>query len=493
MTWSVQSSSGIGVYGVANESGKISFFTVATHEILGYFNITNVKSTSTCSMFPHGASLQLNSVVLTRTTENNFSFWIQNVLLFNTSDNAIKVLDNVWNFSSQYSTLNASGKGEILNSNEGSYYVFSEPWELIKFPFAGYLLEKETRNEAHLTVSFGYVIIQNGSFVPPSVVWYDNVSIPVLNSTSSCILVSPRETPQGSLFDAELVFGGPGSGSQSCFSALNASLGLFYNNTHVVPFKSIYDFGTDTAERSLDVHAYLNGLVDLYAGEENPSFLTDNYSFVTPFTAVEIENVVNHEIISKELIYIDSAFRENLTNITNASVDLVPENLSVSVQPSDVFQTKTIFITYEEIVEVSLNLPNGTTHVWVKKGDSIRLPETILEGTTRYSLEGNDMLKICSPINLTPVYQKQFLVKLITMQGAQTFWVRDGSKIRLYQESLLPTQWIGTYDVKNGFYVTVNQPIVEREVVSGSPYYIVAGIVILILLTVLARRRRRSS
>ncbi|MEM3841468.1 MAG: thermopsin family protease, partial [Candidatus Micrarchaeaceae archaeon] len=46
----------------------------------------------------------------------------------------------------------------------------------------------------------------------------------------SQIVVAPLLTPSSNSYDAELIFAGPGNKSIDYFSALNATLGLYYLN-----------------------------------------------------------------------------------------------------------------------------------------------------------------------------------------------------------------------------------------------------------------------
>jgi thermopsin len=489
---------GIASFGVSNDSGNIRYFMIKTKEVLGFFNVSVIRSNSSCLDYPYGASLQLNSVVLSKNAIENYTFWIQNVILFNTSDNKISFIDNVWNFSSLCSPLTAIGNGKIYNSSQGQVYIYSTNWKSLEYPFSGYLLENVSQGENYLKLSFGYVIIENGTLYLPKIIWFDNVTIPV-NVSSSFIMVAPTLTPEGRPYDVELVFGGPGDGSVSYFSKINASLALFYNNSKVTSFPSIYDFGLVTAEKSAGIHVSLSKEVNVYVGNANPMFLANNFTPNTPFTFLEINTLVNGKVLNESLGYITSPLIEKLSPLNNNTVRLIPLNKSFAVYPKDSFSFYNISLFYKKYIKVGVNLPNGSITYWIPEGGNLTLPSIINNISERYVLNGNNTLEVNFPENITPNYTKEYLVKLVMPNGTEKEWVEAGKTISLYYPYIpfANVNWMGTYKVSNGANVTVNGPINEKVYIHLKDQeflflLILVATIILILTVIMVIRERKS-
>lgn len=183
---------GIAVYGINNRS----FYIISTNAILGYFNISSINAYNSSFLPHHGASLQLNTVL--RTSVNQ-SLFLQDVITFITNERLLSFVVNIWNLT----TFGAS-----LNGSTFYYYSISHSF-YYSLPLAGYLIINVTNTSNGVEISFGYSIIQNGSFISPKTCFFNTVYFPF----KGYILIDPYNlTGNYHAYDTELVFGGYGNG-----------------------------------------------------------------------------------------------------------------------------------------------------------------------------------------------------------------------------------------------------------------------------------------
>ncbi len=214
---------------------------------------------------PWQSGVQLNTVL------NNVSypgsdigaFWTQNVLDF--SGSTLQFIDNVWNLSSpgaamEYGTI-YSGNGVLV---PGELYYDYGPTLPLSFPLTINLYNNASIIDGRSALTFGYRVVE-GATVYTGV--YDTV---VFNSQPTVVdpLLTPDYLISGFnlapdnflLDDAELVFGGPGGGSNAEISSMSGDLSLaFLNGSAWEPAPSAYDYGTDTGETAIGMAATWSG------------------------------------------------------------------------------------------------------------------------------------------------------------------------------------------------------------------------------------------
>ncbi len=231
---------------------------------------------------PWQSSVQLNTVVtnISYPGSDQGAFWAQNVVLF--SGGTIQLVDNVWNLSSPNATMES---GTLLSYGgtlvPGELYYDYGPSFPVEYPMTIELSnDASTLDGRWSTVSFGYTIVEGA--LPDQRVYSGTYDSVVFHSTPT--LLEPLRTPDyqinGSslapnnmtLEDAELVFGGPGDGSNAVVASLSGSLSLAYQNGSVwQPAPSAYDYGTDTGETAIGVAGTWSGSTETVT--QGPSML----------------------------------------------------------------------------------------------------------------------------------------------------------------------------------------------------------------------------
>ncbi len=225
---------------------------------------------------PWQSSLQMNTVVtnVSYPGANNGSFWTQNVVNF--QGPYLQLIDNIWNFSNPYEYLQPGTLytyGGVAAYPE--FYYDDGPTLPVAYPMAIQLYNNATVSAGRSAITFGYRIAEPGHVYAGV---YDEV---VFNSTpsSSVPLLTPdflvsgtNLTPAGPLYDAELVFGGPGSGSNAMISSLNGSESIRYRvGSSWTYARAAYDYGTDTGETSAGIAGWYTGTTEQV--NQGPSML----------------------------------------------------------------------------------------------------------------------------------------------------------------------------------------------------------------------------
>ncbi len=301
---------GIASYGLSNIlNSSPRAYQVNTQEIVGIANISALKAYNAsppANVSKSGASLQLNVVMNGYNDKGKeLTYWLQDVVSFNTSNNNFYFADNIWNFSLPRANMTkVYGKGNLSKSNYTTYYEkfygYNYPTYYINYslPFSVKLIILTSGNK----ISFGYQILKNNycnlypntftcrdmylNATPQSEIFYDNVTIPNLSNYS--ILITPYYKTPGTLtngsnyYDAELIFGGESNGENTTFSSMNATLQLFYNNSATLTaFPTYYTFGRDTGEGAYNLYTIIrNATGYVTVGNINPlANVNSDYNF----------------------------------------------------------------------------------------------------------------------------------------------------------------------------------------------------------------------
>jgi thermopsin len=274
---------GIGDFGVVNGTGT----SYNTSSFNGTLSVNNLSDFYLLNDAPNTVSVQLNAVLGNATIKGNngYSFWAQNVMVYSTRTHNLSLEDNVWNFSSPTSVMEP---GTILNStgnviNYPGVHIAIGPSFTVTMPFTISLYLNSTNNgTANNIVYFNYSLSGNinGKQNTTSGT-FDKVTFNSAEGKPAGYKANPANftvngmelAPNGLLYDAEFMIGGPGGGSTTSIYNISANMSLKYRTNSaykVVP--SAYDFGTDTGETSEGVSAYYsaNDAVHLNSG---PSLL----------------------------------------------------------------------------------------------------------------------------------------------------------------------------------------------------------------------------
>jgi len=310
---------GIASYGLYNNlNTPVKTYQIKTDEVVGIANISAIKAynaTPPKNVSKYGASLQLNVMMNGHDGQGKkLAYWLQDVVVFNTSDNNFYLVDNIWNASLPRANMTeVIGDGRLSLYNYTAYnrkfYAYAYPKYYMNYslPLSVKLIIETNGNE----ISFGYQILKNDfcsfypdSFTcqyqylnatPQSTIFYDNVTIPNLNNYS--ILVTPYYYTPSTLtnesnnyYDAELIFGGEDNGENTTFSYMNATLNLYYDKDGILEeFPSYYSFGKDTEEGVYNLNTMiLNGTCYVRIGaldplndinsSYSPTYLQQNYT-----------------------------------------------------------------------------------------------------------------------------------------------------------------------------------------------------------------------
>lgn len=224
---------------------------------------------------PDWATIQLNAVGvnISYPGSSGGTFWFQNVVHFNGAE--LQFEDNVWNFSSPAASLPPStffghGTGGTIELDE--FYYDYGPTIPVTYPFTLSLsidLENLAGRPAAL---FNYTVTTATNTTSGT---YDGVIFNgAVVGTPQFQVNGGAYDPFGTEYDAELIFGGDGGGTNANVIALNGTATLSRwdsSGTRFVSVPSAYDHGVDSGETSAGMAAYY--LKTTESLNQGPSFL----------------------------------------------------------------------------------------------------------------------------------------------------------------------------------------------------------------------------
>ncbi|BCU70002.1 thermopsin family protease [Stygiolobus caldivivus] len=148
---------------------------------------------------------------------------------------------------------------------------------------------------------------------------------------------------------------------------------------------------------------------------------------------------------------------------TTIQINSTTRYLLLSQQEYTINSPQTLTPDYVTQYLVTLNLPNGTVTEWVTQGSIPTVPSIIqISSDERYYLN-TTLSPVYGSETITPPYVVQYLVTI----GDSQEWVSQGSKIPLNQPNPNPfvnVYWQGNVSAPNGQYIQVSGPISERPV-----------------------------
>ncbi|WP_393972197.1 thermopsin [Oxyplasma meridianum] len=249
---------GIADYGLStNGITGYNSYSYSTPSFLGKVNITSLSTNNTTSFSVEDRmSFQMNVNLEFYDAVSEYDYWIQDVALVQTSSpQSILFIDNVWNYSSGSAEMHnssISGNGTVAKSGStGYYYAIANstlPGNNMNFVYPMKLQLKvlsTINSNGKPEVAFLY----NDGY---GWVTFDNATFIFANHVTSDLgfVVNGSEyNPFGAYYDAELILGGPGGGTDTNDTSSNLSLKLQYWNGHnYQQISNAFNHGSDTAE-----------------------------------------------------------------------------------------------------------------------------------------------------------------------------------------------------------------------------------------------------
>ncbi len=238
---------GIVDYGVSSYG---NVYNISTNSIQA--GITD-KGVLTNMSGDYNASIQLNSNVLLRYGNKSQAYYLQNVILIDTQTGFINFIDNVWNNSGVNASMHSNdikGNGTVAPSTKNYTYYFYESANqsgdniTIKNGQTVYLRTNSTLNNGKPAVIFSY----NDGY---GWIEYDRVEFNNTENISNVsILISGfNYTPSYNFYDAGIIIGGPGAGSNTTMKNGSVSFSLeYWNGDNFQDIQDAYDFGCNTLE-----------------------------------------------------------------------------------------------------------------------------------------------------------------------------------------------------------------------------------------------------
>ena len=273
---------GVADYGVNQTTNGSSVvyipFIRETTQWLGKVFVISLSAISSVKQpsYHYSVSFQLNVVLNYEYDNKTYALWVQDVAMYNTKTHEIYFVDNIWNLTSPYASVNGVvGNGKIYKYHQMTFYAYvassSYPgsYVTLTLPTAIYLLVNVTTNILGQPVIYFWYNDGYG--------WvnYDVVTVTnVIDASNVYFLVDGYNyTGSGNYYDAELVMGGPGGGSSAQMVNGTLYFQLFYwNGTAFHEIMHAYNFGSNTAETSYNVvdQAYYNSSIEEYEAQLTP-------------------------------------------------------------------------------------------------------------------------------------------------------------------------------------------------------------------------------
>jgi thermopsin len=313
---------GIAYYGTFDNNTFISNTTSYEAE----FNLSSFNASYPGSIengMPNSVSIQLNTVLSNVTLFGNGSyvFWTQNVVEFN--GKSLQFIDNIWNFSNSYFEMSTNSMLKHNGILSTQYYYAIGPSFNITYPFSLKFYNNATVESNNDTMYFNYSLSTGGKVYSGS---YDRV---IFSSNSSKPIVPPHFEVNGRQYtptmfipyDAELIFGGPGGGSNTIISNISGYDSLLYMSNGVYkPINSSYNVGSETGETAMGISTWwmVKNNVPIEHLSQGPSIIMPlwNESYGIPKDHITISGSVNP---SYAFVFIAPSNQRNPMSLNNTS------------------------------------------------------------------------------------------------------------------------------------------------------------------------------
>jgi len=493
---------------------------ITTSELMGFFNITamsayNPGGESQFGVPNSGASLQFNTVLIVELANGQKQYyWVQDFLQFITNEEEFRTIDNVWNLTTSSGFLSNQtivGNGMVYLSGEQYYYSYTTSFSTYSLPFAGYLIMRAYASGGVAHVDFGYVIIQNGFHHPPSVVWFDNVTImPHGYVSNAYFVVSTNLIGTSTAYyveDAELVFAGYANFEWTRFSDLSANLAMVYwNGSAWAPLPRLFDFGIDTAEGAvpnISVSVGGNGFATVSLGSFSPGLVAGEVPTpALPMTCVSYSNPVANQYFSGYItqpitinfpgtVYVGSGERYvfqvyfvNNEFLTNSSITITPSETWFAQYDIEPVYQQQYLVSISSPLPVYINNEETSNYTgWVNTGSILALTDhdyVFNNGTMFVPSVGNETIVVANPVSLVINWYPEYLVTIssalpISVNGElttnYTAWLSPGFPIALTTHVYVLTNGTMLIPSAGNETITVNAP--TTLAIAWSPRYLV--------------------
>ncbi|MFY9716633.1 MAG: thermopsin family protease [Thermoplasmata archaeon] len=298
---------------------------------------------------PDWTTLQMNAVGvnISYPGSSTGTFWFQNVVHFNGTE--LQLEDNIWNFSSYSAlltpgTIYSHGANGVVQFDE-FYYAYG-PSIPVSYPFTLSLAITLEVVATRPTAVFNYTLT-NGTGPAGAAHTYDQVSFNGMAVGPPQFQVNGGEyNPFGNQYDAELILGGDGGGTNANIVNLhgNATLDRWDAGAHrYASVPSAYDHGVDSGETSAGVAAYylthqttaflnqgpslLYGLWNTSSGAAGPA-ANPGYLHVDLTVSPDYAFVFATYLDASEKPLVDANFTYAPSSITGATVTDLPPILA---------------------------------------------------------------------------------------------------------------------------------------------------------------------
>jgi hypothetical protein len=239
---------GIVDYGVSSYG---NVYNISTNSVQSSITLDNLLTNLSGD---YNASIQLNVNVMVKYKNRTQAYFAQNVILIDTQNGQANFIDNIWNNSAINASLNnklIKGNGTVSPSIKNYTYYFYQAVNqtgdniTLKNNQTVYLrtnssISKNGMPEIIFSYNDGYGWVE-----------YDNVRLLLNESIKnySIIISGFNYTPSYNFYDAGIIIGGPGNGSNTTLIGGSAEFTLSYwNGNNFEDVQDAYDFGCDTEE-----------------------------------------------------------------------------------------------------------------------------------------------------------------------------------------------------------------------------------------------------
>ncbi len=336
-------------------------------------NSTGIQPLDLVQSSPDAYGIQLNAVVtgVTLFGTGGYSFWTQNVVEYLPATHLLILVTNVWNFSSAAVNLSSNAfyahgpKGQqVGNTLYFAEDVLAGP---IVYPFDLTLTLTSSitagRNNVSFSVALTSPTVPAEDFSMPA---WDYVVFNSLRAGGTPLATPAPYTADGRQYNAvgltndfELIFGGPGGGSQATLFGADATLGLAYwDGTGFVAVPSAFSYGGETGETATGANvAWSNapagrpapGVATYGTMTTGPSFLTGLWNATGPSGSYPVTLSVQPSNAFNVLTPVGTSVNFSVTEpavVPGALTDvafLVPGNYSLLTELSDYAPVTTAF------------------------------------------------------------------------------------------------------------------------------------------------------
>ncbi len=229
---------GIGDFGLVNRGGNIVGTVMRTSSFEGVWTVNNLSAFNLGNDGPYSVTVQMNTILAHTTIlgKSKFVYWTQNVIVYSTRTHQLTFEDNIWNFSSPTAVMTSNtiynSTGQVIPYS--GVHIALGPTVTLNYPFTVQLFLNTTVLDGMDTVYFNYSIpslSMNGTY--DRVMFNSTYGMPPGYSAKPAYFEvnGNKLNPEGLLYDAELMIGGPGGGSTNSIYTMNSTMSLKYLST----------------------------------------------------------------------------------------------------------------------------------------------------------------------------------------------------------------------------------------------------------------------